>query len=228
MQALTFLFGMVFFDLICLKTHVMKKVMIITAILGIGIISKAQTFSIGPTGGYGHSWISNSGGDNKFNPFWNGGLSFIYSTRSNFGIGADVKYSAEGNKLMTGDGAVTNVMNLNYVRVPVNLIYFFGNQGNAVRPKISVGPSFGFLTNANETSTTSGVKVKTDLGNDVKNFDFGLQAEAGLNFRLAPRTWLNTDLAYYHGLTDITKNNGSTQRNRDVGVNVGLLVGMGK
>jgi outer membrane protein W len=204
----------------------MKKVMIITAILGIGIISKAQTFSIGPTGGYGHSWITNSSGDNKFNPAWNAGLSFVYSTRSNFGIGADVKYSTEGNKATTAD--ITNVINANYVRVPVKLIYFFGRKGNAVRPKISAGPSFGFLTDANETSTASGVKVKTDINNDIKNFDFGVDAAAGLNFRLAPRTWLNTDIAYYQGLTDMTKNNNATQRNGNVGVNVGLLVGVGK
>jgi len=217
---------MVFLNTICLKTNVMKRAMMISAILAMGIISRAQTFSIGPTGGYGHSWITNSSGDNKFNPAWNAGLSFVYSTRSNFGIGADVKYSTEGNKTTTAD--VTNVINANYVRVPVKLIYFFGKQGNAVRPKISAGPSFGFLTDANETSTVSGVKVKTDINDDIKNFDFGVTAAAGLNFRLADRTWLNTDLAYYQGLTDMTKNNSSTQCNGGVGVNVGLLIGMGK
>jgi outer membrane protein W len=204
----------------------MKRVMIITAILGIGIISKAQTFSIGPTGGYGHSWITNSSGDSKFNPAWNAGLSFIYSTRSNFGIGADVKYSTEGNKVV--ENGITNTINANYVRVPLKLIYFFGASNSAVRPKISAGPSFGFLTAANETSNVSGVKVKTDISNDIKNFDFGVDAAAGLNFRLAPRTWLNTDIGYYQGLTDMTKNNNATQRNGNVGVNVGLLVGMGK
>jgi outer membrane protein W len=204
----------------------MKKAIIIVAILGIGFLSKAQTFSIGPTGGFGHSWITNSTGDNKFNPAWNAGLSFIYSTRSNFGVGADVKYSAEGNK-STKAGITTNI-NANYVRVPVKLIYFFGKPGSAVRPKISAGPSFGFLTEANETSSVSGVNVKTDINDDIKNFDFGVTAAAGLNFRLAQRTWLNTDLAFYQGLTDITKNNNSTQRNGNVGVNVGLLLGLGK
>jgi outer membrane protein W len=204
----------------------MKRAMIIVAILGIGFMSKAQTFSIGPTGGFGHSWITNSTGDNKFNPAWNAGLSFIYSTRSNFGVGADVKYSAEGNK-STKSGITTNI-NANYVRVPVKLIYFFGKEGSVVRPKISAGPSFGFLTDANETSSVSGVKVKTDINDDIKSFDFGVTAAAGLNFRLAQRTWLNTDLAFYQGLTDMTKNNNSTQHNGNVGVNVGLLVGLRK
>jgi len=204
----------------------MKKAMIIVAVLGIGLATKAQRFSLGPTAGFGHSWISNTGGDNKFNPAWNAGVSFIYSTKSNFGIGADVKYSAEGNKSETGN--VTNVINANYVRVPVKLIYFFGKQGDAVRPKISAGPSFGFLTDANETTSVDGVKVNTDINDGVKSFDFGLTAAAGLNFRLAPRTWLNTDVAFYQGLTDMTKNNTSTQHNANLGVNVGLLVGIGK
>jgi outer membrane protein W len=204
----------------------MKKVMIIVAVLGIGLATKAQTFSIGPTAGFGHSWISNTGGDGKFNPAWNAGVSFIYSTKSNIGIGADLKYSAEGNKSTTGN--ITNTINANYVRVPVKVIYFFGKQGDAVRPKISAGPSFGFLTDANETTSVEGVKVKTDIKDNIRSFDFGVTAAAGLNFRLAPRTWLNTDLAFYQGLTDMTKNNNSTQHNGSLGVNVGLLLGLGK
>ena len=204
----------------------MKKVMIIAAVLSIGAFAKAQTFSIGPTGSFGHSWITNRNGDGEFNPAWNAGLSFIYSTKSNFGIGADIKYSAEGNKIESA--GATDVINANYIRVPVKLIYFFGKYGSAVRPKIYAGPSFGFLTSANETSSLAGVKVKTDISDGIKNFDFGVTAAAGLNFRLAQRTWLNTDLAFYQGLTDITKNNNTTQHNGNVGVNVGLLVGLGK
>lgn len=205
----------------------MKRVMIMVAVfLGVGLAAKTQTFSIGPSAGFGHSWVSNTSGDGKFNPAWNAGVSFIYSTKSNFGIGADVKYSAEGNK--TSTSGVTNTINANYVRVPVKLIYFFGEQGKAVRPKISAGPSFGFLTAANQTTDVEGASVKTDIKNDVRNFDFGVTAAAGLNFRLAPRTWLNTDLAFYQGLTDMTKNNNSTQHNANLGVNVGLLLGLGK
>ena len=125
----------------------------------------AQTFSIGPTGGFGHSWIHNSDGDTKFNPAWNAGLSFIYSTKSSFGIGADVKYSAEGNKRdfqTTGpaDGPidVTGTINANYIRVPLKLIYFGANNDNAVRPKIYAGPSFGFLTSANEVDNFPAIK----------------------------------------------------------------------
>ena len=58
----------------------MKKTIIIVAILGTGIISKAQTVSFGPTGGFGHSWTTNSAGDTKFNPAWNAGISVVYDS----------------------------------------------------------------------------------------------------------------------------------------------------
>lgn len=226
LRVLTFLFGTQFS-----KPHpqnmFMKKIMIIAAILGAGLVSKAQTVSFGPTGGFGHSWISNATGDAKFNPAWNAGVSLVYSTLSNWGVGADVKYSAEGNKRLQAGDVTTNI-NTNYVRVPLKAIYFFGKQGDVVRPKISAGPTFGFLTDANTTSSADGAKVKTDISNDIRNFDFGVNAAAGLNIKVAQRTWLNTDLAYYQGLTDITKNTSNTRRNGNVGVNVGLLVGLGK
>jgi len=214
--------------------NVMKKVMIIVAILGIGIISKAQTFSIGPTGGFGHSWITNTNGTTKFNPAWNAGIASVYSTSTHFGIGVDVKYSAEGKKVKdvnsVADGAqnVNSTINANYVRVPVKAIYFFGDNNSTVRPKIYAGPSFGFLAGGKTVTHTDGVVSKTDASDDIKNFDFGATAGAGLNFKVAPRTWLNTDVAFYQGITDINKAGNITQRNGNVGVNVGLLVGLGK
>ena len=208
--------------------------MSIAAILVIGYTSKAQTISFGPTGGFGHSYITNTDGDSKFNPMWNAGASFIYSTHSNFGLGVDVKYSAEGNKVnySTGvaDGSMnaTSIVNANYVRVPVKLIYFFSSDKSVVRPTIYVGPSFGFLTGGQTSTTINNVTVKTPTEDNIKNFDFGVTAAAGLNFKVAPRTWLNTDVAFYQGLTDITKSNTSTQHNANVGVNAGLLIGLGK
>ena len=211
----------------------MKRLMSIAAILVIGYTAKAQTVSFGPTGGFGHSYITNTDGDGKFNPMWNAGVSLIYSTHSNFGLGVDVKYSAEGNKVdyISNNDVTTHVksvVNANYVRVPVKLIYFFSTDKSAVRPKIYVGPSFGFLAAGKTSSTINNVTVKTDTKDDIKNFDFGVTAAAGLNFKVAPRTWLNTDIAFYQGLTDITKSNNSTQHNANVGVNLGLLIGLGK
>src|SRR5690348_3371639 len=105
---------MVFLTCSQTKQFDMKKLTIaVAAILVISSFSKlnAQTFSIGPTGGFGHSWINNFGGDAKFNPMWNAGIAFMYSTKTNFGIGADVKYSSEGNKANVS--GADNVINAN-------------------------------------------------------------------------------------------------------------------
>lgn len=208
----------------------MKKLTILLAAIFVIAFSKlnAQTFSIGPTAGFGHSWITNTEADSKFNPMWNAGLSFIYSTKTNFGIGADLKYSSEGNKTVFSGvaGQTKATINANYIRVPVKVIYFFGKYGSTVRPKIYAGPSFGFLTNTNLITETGGTKAKTNYKNGIKGFDFGVTAGAGLNFRLASKTWLNTDLAFYQGLSNITKNKGLTQHNGNIGLNVGLLLGL--
>ena len=211
----------------------MKKLTILfAALFMVSAISKlnAQTFSIGPTAGFGHSWITNIDGDGKFNPMWSAGFSFIYSNKTNFGIGVDIKYSSEGNKkhYKPGDNGSTvdfvGIINENYIRVPVKIIYFAAKYGSAVRPKLYVGPSFGFLTSANQVYDDD--KTKQDIKRFMKSFDFGITAGAGLNFRLASKTWLNTDLAFYQGLSNITKNQGTTQHNGNLGVNVGLLLGL--
>ena len=186
----------------------MRKVLVIAACIFFAKGLHAQsTISIGPTVGFGHSWISNSGVDNKFNPMYNAGLSFIYSTQTHWGFGVDAKYSAEGAKANVEGG--TTEINANYIRVPLKAIYFFNKNGNAIRPKVSLGPTFGFLVGDNEAKDA------------LKSFDIGGQLSAGANFRVSPKTWLNADLSYYHGFTEVAENSDS--RNRNIGVNVSLM-----
>ena len=200
-------------------------------LLIISFSSKAQNISLGPTAGFGHSWITNYG-DSKFNPAWNVGLSFIYSSQSKFGFGADVKYSAEGIKntyLVEGPAgglvAATNILNANYIRVPVKLIYFFGKYGSKIRPKIYVGPDFGFFAGGESLFKDGDVRYKTS--DFIKSFDVGGIVSAGLNFKLSSSVWLNTDIAYYNGFTDVSKD-VTKSYNRNIQLNAGLLVGLRK
>ncbi len=144
--------------------------MFVVMLFAIGSITKAQNFSIGPIAGFGHAWLTNYNSvDVRFNPSWNAGLSFIYSTKKNFGFGADAKYSTEGNKINyigigPNDAPVTVIrtLHLNYIRVPLKFIYFFGKHGNVVRPKIYAGPSFGFLAGGHIVEEESGIKYKSN------------------------------------------------------------------
>lgn len=192
----------------------------------------AQHLSFGPTVGFGHTWLSvkDATYDNKFYPAYNAGAKLVYSTNTNWGFSADVKFSGEGGKIedeLAGD-MFEYQYRANYIRVPVQGIYFFGKTGNAVRPKISLGPSLGFLVGGEISTKENGVETSTVKTNDVfDGFDVGANAAVGANFSLGGGKWLNTDIGYYHGFTNVSDMSPRV-RNRNVSLNVGLLFPLGK
>ncbi len=211
--------------------------------------SAQSRFSLGPNAGFGGAWIDNFK-DNKYKPAGNFGVSLIYSTESSFGIGADLKYSFEGGERhfqTTIPGTTLTTVEdiaLDYIRIPVKAMWFFGNYGNRVRPKVSVGPSFGFLVGGKTditTTTSTGAAVyqkKLDSEDDWDKFDIGVTASAGLNYRLVKNIWFNADLAYLHGLRDAReddKKNPATYpgyaqnqsyKNRNLQINIGVNFGL--
>jgi outer membrane protein W len=209
----------------------MKKIIRTTlAALTIGSSALAQdNLSLGGTAGFGHTWLSNST-NARYQPAGNLGLTLIYSTESNWGFGADLKWSIEGGKTSTTN--FTNTTRLDYLRIPLKAMYFFGERGNAFRPKLTLGPSVGFLIGGNNKATTiSGdtkTTVETKASEFAKSVDIGVAASAGFNYRLVDRTWLNVDLNYYHGISDVIENPNIEQRNRNIGINVGVTFGIGK
>lgn len=201
----------------------MKKVLLALMIsIGFSLVAGAQSkFSLGPNAGIGTSWLDNTT-NRKSKLAGNVGLSLVYSAATHFGIGLDAKYSFEGGKY-TNVQPVT--VDLNYIRVPLKAIYFFGNYGSAVRPKVYVGPSFGFLTGG-ETKVELPGNTQILKSKDLyKSFDFGVTAGAGLNIRLVKNTWFNADVNYLHGITDIRKPEVN-EHNRNLGVNLGVNFGL--
>ena len=225
----------------------MKKTIFIILLLATAFSITAQNISIGPTAGFGHSLVTHiddysyTNGSRKFDPAWNAGLSFVYSIKKIFGLGIDIKYSAEGNKehipgFFGGDvisPAGTAIYHLNYVRVPVKFIYFFGKTESTLRPKIYIGPDFGFLIkNKNVFKVDGGDTFKMDVKDQVKDFDFGSIIAVGLNYRIKHNIWLSTDAAWYQGMTDVLKDyspaNKIIGRNGNIKLNIGLLLGLKK
>lgn len=186
--------------------------------------SAQSKFSIGPNAGVGVSWLGDDGEGSKSKLAGNAGLSLVYSAAEHFGIGLDAKYSFEGAKYEIG--STKSSVNLNYVRLPLKAIYFFGNYGQKLRPKVAIGPSFGFLSSAKIKSGENSVDIKDDLN----SFDFGVTAAAGLNYRLVSNTWLNLDVNYLHGVSDINKPspgiNTEAAHNRNVQLNIGVNFGI--
>ncbi len=77
-----------------------------------------------------------------------------------------------------------------------------------------------FLLGAKQkfTRTEKNREVKsTDVR---KSLDLGATLSGGLNIRLAPGTWLNTDLSYYLGLVNVAEEGDA--KNMNLGINVGV------
>jgi outer membrane protein W len=221
----------------------MKKILAVWMVsCGMCMVARAQTFSIGPNAGFGATWIDNFK-DKKFKSAGNVGLSFIYSTKSSFGIGADVKYSFEGGERQYTTSIpgliATEEASLNYVRVPIKAMWFFGDYGQRVRPKIALGPSFGFLVGGKtelKYSNPTIVPEVTESKDSWDDFDLGVTASVGLNYRLVTNTWLTADISYLHGITDAREDSkrnvnrnyvpGTNYKNRNVQLNVGVNFGL--
>jgi outer membrane protein W len=143
-------------------------------------------------------------------------------------MSADLKFSGEGGKNTFDAGGNHQEWKYRayYIRVPIQAVYFFGDLGDVVRPKISLGPSAGFLVAGDSKAYINDAldsKLKTkDL---LEGFDFGLTGAVGVNFKLGGDKWLNTDISYYHGITDAGI--FIELRNRNVMLNIGLLFPIG-
>ncbi|WP_259015797.1 porin family protein [Emticicia fluvialis] len=143
----------------------------------------------------------------------NAGL-FLNYAKNHWGVMAEAAYSQMGTKVNNG----SNLERLHYIQVPVSGVYYFGEYGDAVRPKLFIGPYVGFLASATDNN---GKKLSN--GMDVRNdVDFGGQVGAGFNFRIKNQVWLNSDVRYMHGFTDVTKEPSTTFRNTGVAINVGV------
>ena len=200
----------------------MKNSLMVTVfVLGGMTLAHSQQFSLGPTVGVNYAWLSDAPDDAKGLAGMNAGITMVYSTEEHGGIGIEIKYSGEG-MLIERRGTIAETR-LNYVRVPLKFYYFFNDFGDDFRPKIYAGPSFGILAGGKSEQFLEVGTIKVDSKDLYESFDAGVTVGTGFNYRLATRTWLNFDVAYAHGLTDISK--AGKAFNRNLNVNLGVAWG---
>lgn len=213
----------------------MKKLLILTSglLLTAAAHSNAQHLSLGPVASLGHSWTSGISGnrDFKFAPAL--GVGLVYSRHENIGWGGELTISHEGFKseYLLANGMVQDVtVNPVYLRMPLHLIYFFGQRGDKVRPKIYAGPTLGLRIDERRkysTGTTTILENSSSLTGDLfSRGDFGLNAGIGANFKVTLNAWLNLDAGYYHGLVDVIPTDMDNNHNRNIRLNVGLMFGL--
>jgi Outer membrane protein beta-barrel domain len=205
----------------------MKKTFLLSAILLCLLhFTNAQNLSIGPSGGAGNSWLD-VGGDqnssNRFHPFFSKGGKLVYSFESNWGVSAGLVFSSEGGT-KSNDFFRTSYR-ADYIRMPMQGIYFFGKLGDRVRPKIFLGPTIGVFVGGKTRveDKESNIESVSSSDNVFSSLDAGINTGGGINFRIAKNIWLDTDVTYYHGLIDVFENaNGPDVRNRSLSFNLGV------
>lgn len=171
----------------------MKKLLIalfVCALMSFGHTGVAQNFSIGPRVGVNFAKLTDNA--SKSNALLVAGITSTYSISEHSGIGVDLLYSGEG-----AQGSNDNDLALNYIRLPVMFQYFFRDLGDDFRPKIFAGVAPGFLVNAE--------RGEQEVIDNYNKFDFGGTAGLGFHYRVARTTWLNTDVRYLRGFTQVTE-----------------------
>ena len=180
----------------------------------------AQTLSVGPTVGLNIATIKSSPITEPLLGYNAGGFA-NYSINEHFGLSAKLIYSQLGANYTE----VEDIIRLHYVQVPLSAVYYFGDNGSKVRPKIFAGPYVGALLKAKN-------KVGDEIqGTDKKSaytpIDFGGQVGLGINYLVKSRTWLNVDTAFGRSFNDIFKSSINNYHNLNLSVNLGLSFPVG-
>lgn len=202
--------------------------------------SKAQRFGVQA----GVNFASQSIGSNE-----SGGFTISTSSKSGFLIGAvaefplakslnfrpELNYIQKGSKT-TGETADESVLiALNYLELPLNMIYH-ANAGKG-RVSFGAGPVIGFGLSGYTRIRSGGEELTTDIKFDGKPADdaedgYGhLKAmDIGLNFftgyQLSNGLFANAGYAF--GLSNITPQAGSTLRNKGFFIKLGYSFESGK
>jgi hypothetical protein len=180
---------------------------------------RARNLSAGPVIGFN---VSNIRGDISSNSSKIGlvaGGFFNYSIVEHFGISGQITYNQLGANFSNGQFA--NRLKLNYLNVPVLAVFYFGQglRPGTVRPKLFIGPHANFLLAAKDKN---GNKYP-----EINPVDFGATFGGGVNIALQNQRWINLDVRYGLGLSDIHKPTNTVWRNGAFSATLGISFPLG-
>jgi Outer membrane protein beta-barrel domain len=192
-----------------------------TLILGSICSMISQTLSIGPVAGINISKFTANTASKNLVGMSIGALA-NYSINEHGGISAKLLFSQLGSKYTNTNGTTR----LNYLQMPISLVYYFGDAGTKFRPKIYAGPYFGTLLSAKDENKND-IHDASGL-NPYKKHDIGGQFGLGFNYLLKSRTWLNLDLGYGGSFTDISKSDNEKEHNSAITFKLGISFPVGE
>ena len=188
---------------------------VLASLLTMYQVNAQDNFSFGPRVGLNFSNVSNVNDSKSLTGFVIG-LTTTYSISEATGLTVDILGSHEGYEL---DGTENR---LTYLQIPILFDVFFGDLGEAFRPKVYAGIVPGFLLGAKVNDN----KIDKD---DFNSFNLGVGGGLGFNARVASRIWLNADLRAHLGLSDILENNsGDKVALSNVQPSIGLAYGLSR
>lgn len=126
------------------------------------------------------------------------GIGAEYGFSKNLGVGADVLYSLQGQRYTLGSNDYNQ--KVDYVKVPVYFTYT-SDASKAVSFIGKVGPQVSFITTSKLTND-DGDDIKGDTKDAYKNVTFGGAALAGVQFKVAPQTFLTTAVRFDSDFTN--------------------------
>ncbi len=192
-----------------------KPVLLLALVLSIfSLKANAQDTSWGFMGGVNNSTVNSYVNNNIFKPGLNLGLFINSSRNAKSGLKTQFLYSQLGSEFEGTD----NKLKLQYFQIPVMGVLYLNDRSNKFRPKILIGPYLGV-----KLSGIGGVSKANQYNTPNFNFlDLGGKAEVGFNYKLGERMWLNTEIFFAQGFTDVFKEESIKMINQSYGINLGV------
>lgn len=215
----------------------MKKILIAAAaFLATASAADAQFYtSVGDKVTIGHSWTVGNRQDNqkyRFHPMVQVGRMGKLNFGQNVNLGLGTFFSTEGVTFRDDNTKITTEQRMNYIRIPLIATFDMGNSVNRVLPRISVGPSVGFLVGGKTLAKDNNDRLAGAKTTKVMNtkIDAGIQTALGINVKVAEGFTVSPDITYYHGLvkqeynTGIAGTSARDFTNRNLGLSLGMSV----
>jgi len=172
----------------------MKKLIFGLAIFG-GLNTAHAQIDLGVKGGINFSTLSNYP-TSKFKVDYSLGGYANYEITDQFSFQPEILYSKQGAGLKTNSNAKSRLVTHN-INIPLMGRYEIMDGFN-----VEFGPQLGFLVSAQQKIKDGKTDIKTNVTDNFKTFDFGLNFGAG--YKISDEIEINARIT--KGLTDINHN----------------------
>jgi hypothetical protein len=191
----------------------MKKLLSTVAVVVFFAASAMAQVSVGVKAGLNLANVTGDDVDDsdmRMSLHLGGYLNYAFS--ESLSIQPELLYSSMGAKSSYDDFGVDieETTKLNYISVPVMVVYSFGNIN------VQAGPQIGFLASAKSKVEVDGDSEEEDIKDFFKGTDFGFNLGLGANFGK-----LNASARYCLGLSNIVDADEADVKNAVIQISVG-------